>query len=84
MSSTLGGTEPIESHVEDLLARLSPILGKVRVLSEANGVVLICAAYRYSEEDFNPGLYLRPPAPNAISALGAAFSYEAYLLVGEE
>ena len=54
MNSTLGRTEPIESRDEDLLARLSPVLSKARVLSEANEVVLVCAAYLYSEEDFNP------------------------------
>lgn len=72
--------EPMEAQVEHLLARVSPFVARIWALSEYNDVVLICAAYLYSHEERNPGLYLDRQTLDTIQTLGATLSYEAYFL----
>ena len=53
------------------------------MLSGANEVAVICAAYLYSEHDSDAGVYPNRHALEAIRVLGAASSYEAYFLAGD-
>ena len=70
-ASTLDRAQPTEApHVKDLPAWVGPIVGEMRLLSEAHEVAVIYAAYPYSQDDYNPGLCLDRHALAAIRALG--------------
>lgn len=66
-------TEPIEAHVADLSEKIKPYGERIRELADENTVSFTCVVYAYSEEDYNPEVFLPRDTVDLISALGASF-----------
>ncbi len=82
--STLPDTAPPKAHVENLSECLSPFVDNIRALAEENDVSFWCAIYIYSEEEYNPGLYLDKEIVDLLSSLRASLNIDLYYLTGND